>query len=43
MQVMTNMGAQLTDVQVNQMIREADVDGDFQINYDEFLKMMTSN
>ena len=28
--------------QVDEMIREADVDGDGQINYAEFVKMMTS-
>jgi calmodulin len=28
--------------QVDEMIREADTDGDGQINYNEFVKMMTS-
>ena len=37
-QVMTNLGEELTD----KMIREADVDGDGQINYEEFAKMMMS-
>jgi calmodulin len=27
-------------VTVDEMIREADVDGDGQVNYDEFVKMM---
>jgi len=31
--VMTNLGEKLTDEEVNGMIREADVDGDGQINY----------
>eukprot|EP00662_Eupelagonemidae_sp_cell21_P053784 gene53784-41631_t len=32
----------LTDEEVDEMIREADVDGDGQINYEEFVKMMMS-
>merc|ERR1711977_352570 len=38
--VMTNLGEKLTDEKVDKMIREADVDGDGQINYEEFVKMM---
>jgi calmodulin len=38
--VMTNLGEKLTDDDVDEMIREADVDGDGQINYEEFVKMM---
>merc|ERR1712151_376802 len=38
--VMTNLGEKLTDDEVDEMIREADVDGDGQVNYDEFVKMM---
>jgi len=38
--VMTNLGEKLTDDEVDEMIREADVDGDGQINYEEFVKMM---
>lgn len=40
--VMTNLGEKLSDAEVDEMIREADVDGDGQINYDEFVKMMIS-
>ncbi|KAH0478047.1 MAG: hypothetical protein KVP17_003070 [Porospora cf. gigantea B] len=38
--VMTHLGEKLTDDEVDEMIREADVDGDGQINYEEFVKMM---
>lgn len=37
--VMTNLGEKLTDEEVDEMIREADVDGDGQINYEEFVKV----
>ena len=40
--VMTNLGEKLTDEEVDEMIREADIDGDGQINYEEFVKMMYS-
>ena len=38
--VMTNLGEKLSDEEVGEMIREADVDGDGNINYDEFVKVM---
>ena len=41
--VMTNLGEKLTDEEVDEMIREADVDGDGHINYEEFVKMMMSS
>lgn len=31
---MTNLGEKLTDDEVDEMIREADVDGDGQVNYE---------
>eukprot|EP00915_Cephaloidophora_sp_WS-2016_P002573 GHVH01003451.1.p1 GENE.GHVH01003451.1~~GHVH01003451.1.p1 ORF type:complete len:151 (+),score=41.97 GHVH01003451.1:86-538(+) len=38
--VMTNLGEKLSDEEVDEMIREADIDGDGQINYVEFVRMM---
>ena len=32
--VLTNLGEKLTDEEVDEMIREADIDGDGQVNYD---------
>ncbi|XP_022173746.1 calmodulin-alpha isoform X1 [Myzus persicae] len=34
--VMTNLGEKLTDEEVDEMIREADIDGDGQVNYEDF-------
>ncbi|XP_064601551.1 calmodulin-A-like isoform X2 [Liolophura sinensis] len=38
--VMTTLGEQLSDDEVENMIKEADVDGDGMINYEEFIRMM---
>jgi calmodulin len=35
--VMTNLGENLTDAEVDTMVREADMDGDGQIDYEEFV------
>jgi len=38
--VMKNLGENLTDEEINEMIREADDDGDGHVDFDEFVKMM---
>ncbi|KAF4346178.1 hypothetical protein G4B88_026695 [Cannabis sativa] len=38
--VMINLGERLKDEELDQMIREADLDGDGLINYEEFVRMM---
>ncbi|KAH7656107.1 Calmodulin and related proteins (EF-Hand superfamily) protein [Dioscorea alata] len=40
--VMANLGEKLTDEEVNEMIRDADIDGDGdgQVNYEEFVRIM---
>ncbi|TRZ17714.1 hypothetical protein HGM15179_009379 [Zosterops borbonicus] len=35
--VMTNLGEKLTDEEVDEMIREADIDGDGQVNYEDII------
>jgi calmodulin len=40
--VMTNLGEKLTDEEVDETIREADVNVDGQIDYEEFTRMMMS-
>jgi Ca2+-binding EF-hand superfamily protein len=39
---MSNLWQSLSLEEIEEMVREADVDGDGQINYDEFVKMMMS-
>ncbi|CAM0876167.1 unnamed protein product [Alopecurus aequalis] len=38
--VMINLGEKMSDEEVEQMIKEADTDGDGQVNYEEFVLMM---
>ncbi|XP_068081958.1 calmodulin isoform X2 [Anabrus simplex] len=40
--VMTNLGEKLSDEEVDDMIREADLDGDGMVNYEEFVTILTS-
>ncbi|BET03410.1 efhand [Nesidiocoris tenuis] len=40
--VMTNLGEKLSDEEVDDMIKEADLDGDGMVNYDEFVTILTS-
>ena len=37
---MRSIGERLTDKEVDEMVREADVDGDGQIDYHEFVKVV---
>ncbi|XP_042557368.1 calmodulin-like [Dipodomys spectabilis] len=39
-QVLTTLGEKLTDLEVDEMIREADIDGNGLLNYEEFVQMM---
>jgi calmodulin len=38
-----NLGENISDEEVDEMIMEADVNGDGQVDYAEFVKMMTYN
>jgi calmodulin len=40
--VLMNMGEKLSETEVDEMIREADTDGDGSISFDEFLAMFNS-
>ena len=40
--VMTNLGEKLTDDEIDEMVKEADTDGDGEINFEEFSTMMSS-
>jgi calcium-binding protein CML len=37
---MINLGEQVTDKELELMIQVADLDGDGQVNYEEFMRMM---
>lgn len=39
---MMSLGEKLTDEEADQMIKEADLDGDGNVNYQEFVLMMKS-
>ena len=38
--IMENLGEKLTDEEITDMVKEADIDGDGEINYEEFVRMM---
>ncbi|KAF6371479.1 calmodulin like 3 [Rhinolophus ferrumequinum] len=40
--VMTRLGEKLSDQELEEMIRAADVDDDGQVNYEEFVRMLVS-
>ena len=40
--VMMNLGEKLTDTECDALVREADLDGDGQIDYEEFYFLMAS-
>ena len=40
-QMMDSLGEKLTDEEVDEMVRVADMDGDGQVNYEEFITLMT--
>ena len=40
--IMTSLGEKLTEEEVDEMMREAEADGEGQVNYDMFVKVMTS-
>ena len=42
-QVMESVGEMLDDNEIEEMIKEADLDGDGHINYEEFVRMMVAN
>ena len=42
-EVMTRFGQTLTDLEVEDMIREADMDGDGRVDYDEFKYLMMNS
>ncbi|XP_055371477.1 calmodulin-A-like isoform X2 [Condylostylus longicornis] len=39
--VMTNLGEKLSEMEVDDMIKEADLDGDGQVNYSDFVMLLT--
>ena len=41
--IMSSQGEKFTEEEAEEIFREADTDGDGQINYEEFVKMMSNN
>jgi len=40
--VMGKLAEEMTEAEIDEVVREADVDGDGQVNYNEFIKMVRS-
>ena len=38
---MSSLGERMTEEEADEVLREIDIDGDGQINFDEFCRMMT--
>jgi len=41
--VMSRLGVHFTDDELNEMVLEADIDGDTQVCFEEFYNMMTAD
>merc|ERR1719299_292259 len=41
--VMSNLGEKISDEEMDEMLREADVDADGKIDYEEFVRMMMAD
>ena len=39
---MRSLGEQMTELELEEMMREADINGDGEVDFDEFKKMMTN-
>ena len=39
---MSKLGIHLTDDEIQEMVMEADIDGDTQVSFEEFYNMMTA-
>jgi calmodulin len=40
---MSRLGVHFTDDELNEMVLEADIDGDGQVDFEEFYNMMVAN
>ncbi|CAF5166489.1 unnamed protein product, partial [Rotaria magnacalcarata] len=40
-EIMTNLGEKITDEDIDEMMREADIDKDFKVNFYEFQRIMS--
>ena len=42
-EVLTSLGIEVKEDEVDEMVKESDMDGDGYINYDEFVKLILNN